>query len=105
MKKIKCLTFSVLFMVFAFVFSATAQTTTSTIEGIVTDVNGAVVAGATIKASGTTLAAERSVTSDKDGFYRIVALPAGAYIVTISQTGFANNANKIELTLNKVCRS
>ncbi|MGH9901903.1 MAG: carboxypeptidase regulatory-like domain-containing protein, partial [Pyrinomonadaceae bacterium] len=81
---------------------ATAQTTTSTIEGTVTDANGAVIAGAEVKASGTTLAAERSATSDEEGFYRLTALPAGAYTLTVSQAGFATSTSNLELTLNRV---
>src|SRR3982751_4392183 len=69
-------------------FSASAQTTTSTIEGTVTDANGGVIAGATVKATGKTLATERVVTTDSDGFFRLAGLPAGTYTVTISQTGF-----------------
>ena len=84
-----------------FFTSASAQTTTSTIEGTVTDANGAVVAGATVKASGTTLAAERTATTDAEGFYRLVALPAGMYTITISQAGFAASTSNIELTLNR----
>ncbi len=81
---------------------AAAQTTTSTIEGTVTDANGAVVAGATIKASGTNLATERTATSDSNGVYRITALPAGTYAVTVSQTGFATETARLELPLNRV---
>ena len=81
-----------------------AQTTTSTIEGTVTDANGAVVAGATVKASGTTNAIERSVTTDSEGFYRLTALPAGTYTVTVSQTGFSTNTSNVELTLNRVAK-
>ena len=81
-----------------------AQTTTSTIEGTVTDSNGAVIAGATVKASGTTLAIERSATTDAEGFYRLTALPAGTYTVTVSQTGFSAFTSNIELTLNRVAR-
>ncbi|MBA3714823.1 MAG: TonB-dependent receptor, partial [Pyrinomonadaceae bacterium] len=66
------------------------------------DVNGAVIAGAEVKVSGTTLAAERSVTTDTEGFYRLAALPAGTYTITISQAGFAPSASNIELTLNRV---
>ncbi len=82
--------------------SAVAQTTTSTIEGVVKDTNGAVIAGATIKASGTTVAAERSVTTNGEGFYRLAALPPGTYTLTVSQTGFASSTSNIELTLNRV---
>jgi len=78
-----------------------AQTTTSTIEGTVTDSNGAVIAGAAIKVSGTNLATERSATTDAQGFYRITALPAGTYTVTATQAGFATNTSNIELTLNR----
>src|SRR5215204_3395511 len=96
---------SLVFLLFQFSASISiAQTTTSTIEGVVTDPNGAVVAGATVKASGTTLATERSVTTDAAGFYRIPALPAGTYTVTVSQTGFSTNTSNLELTLNRVAK-
>ncbi len=105
MRKIKYFISScVLFVFIGFSSSAVvvAQTTTSTIEGTVTDPNGAVIAGATVKASGTTLAAERSATTDAEGFYRLSALPAGTYTLTISQTGFTASSSNIELTLNRV---
>jgi hypothetical protein len=61
-----------------------------------------VIAGAEIKASGTTLASERSTRTDAEGFYRLAALPAGTYTLTVSQSGFAPRTSKIELTLNRV---
>ena len=90
--------------VFCLLFSlpALAQTTTSTIEGTVTDANGAVIAGAEVKASGITQATERSATTDAQGFYRLAALPAGTYTMTISRAGFATNTTNVELTLNRV---
>lgn len=81
---------------------ATAQTTTSTLEGTVRDANGAVIAGAEVKASGQTLASERSAMTDAEGVYRLTALPAGTYTLTISQKGFATSTSNIELTLNRV---
>ncbi|MEO5859653.1 MAG: carboxypeptidase regulatory-like domain-containing protein, partial [Pyrinomonadaceae bacterium] len=78
------------------------QTTTSTIEGTVTDPNGAVVAGASVKAAGINLAAERSAVTDDAGFYRIPALAAGNYTLSVSQSGFSNASYRIELTLNRV---
>ena len=101
----KMIILSLVFLLFQFSASVgTAQTTTSTIEGTVTDANGAVIAGATVKVSGTALAIERSVTTDADGFYRLTALPAGTYTVTVSQTGFSTNTLNIELLLNRVAR-
>ena len=87
------------------IFSAVnAQTTASNIEGIVTDQNGAVIAGATVKASGVNVSAERSAVTDNEGSYRLVALPAGTYNLTVSQTGFATRVFNIELTLNRVAK-
>jgi outer membrane receptor protein involved in Fe transport len=81
---------------------AAAQTTTSTIEGTVTDATGAVVPGAEVKVSGTTLAFERSVTTGADGVFRVTALPAGNYTVAVSAPGFATRTASLEVTLNRV---
>ena len=82
--------------------SAAAQTTTSTIEGTVTDATGAVVPGAEVKVSGTTLASERTATTGANGFYRVTALPAGNYTLAISAKGFGTRTAGLELTLNRV---
>ncbi len=82
-------------------FNSFAQTTTSTIEGTVTDQNGAVIAGASVTATGSNLAAERTAVTDSQGNYRLVALPAGTYQVKFSQTGFAEQTTNFELTLNR----
>ena len=59
MRKIKYIVSSCVVLTMLGFFSVVmSQTTTSTIEGTVTDPNGAVIAGATVKASGATLAAE-----------------------------------------------
>ena len=94
--------FLTLFMLHLLSSGATAQTTTSTIEGTVKDPRGEVVAGAQIKASSPSLATERTTTSDENGFYRITALPAGTYTLTASGTGFANSTlGSVELTVNR----
>ncbi len=82
--------------------SAAAQTISSTIEGTVTDEKGAVIVGAEIKASGATLASERSATTDGKGFYRLATLTAGTYTLKVSHAGFATRASTLELTLNRV---
>ncbi|MGB7070468.1 MAG: TonB-dependent receptor [Pyrinomonadaceae bacterium] len=94
---------SVLLLIFQFAAPVTtAQTTTSTIEGTVTDSNGSVIAGATVTANGETLAVERTATSNDEGFYRLAVLPAGNYSVVITQAGFSPHTTRIELTLNRV---
>jgi hypothetical protein len=83
-------------------FINTFAQTTSTIEGTVTDIKGAVIPGATVTARGTTLSIERAVNTDQNGFYRLTALPAGNYTITITQTGFATSIATLEVTLNRV---
>jgi outer membrane receptor protein involved in Fe transport len=92
-----------LFVVLAVVApSATAQTTTSTIEGTITDASGAVVPGAEVRVIGTTLAFERTVAASANGGYRVTALPAGNYTLAISAPGFATRTVDLEVTLNRV---
>jgi Carboxypeptidase regulatory-like domain/TonB dependent receptor/TonB-dependent Receptor Plug Domain len=98
-----CSSLLILFLtVFLLSSVAPAQSTTSTIQGTVKDPNGAAIAGAAVKVSESTRASERSTTTDAEGFYRITALPAGTYTLTVSGTGFATNTSNIELTLNRV---
>jgi hypothetical protein len=63
-----------------------AQTTTSILEGKVADATGAVLPGVTVEVKGSTVT--RTVVTDSDGHYLAVALPAGAYTVTLSKEGF-----------------
>jgi len=82
--------------------AALAQTTVSTIEGTVKDAQGSVVAGAHIVVKSPALSVERTATSDAQGFYRITALPAGNYSLSVSGSGFATRTfDNIELTLNR----
>ncbi len=81
---------------------AAAQTTTATLEGTVTDASGAVIQGAEVTVIGTTLAAERRATTDARGVYRLTALPAGTYTVTVTATGLAASAATIDVTLNRI---
>ena len=92
----------VLSLGFILVQPASAQTTTASIEGRVTDPQGRVVAGAQIVAKSEARGIERTTTSDDNGFYRITALPAGSYSLSASQTGFAAQSfPNVELTVNR----
>jgi len=89
----------VLFLLLLFPLSALAQTTVSTIEGTIKDAQGSVVSGAQVAVKSPSLGIERTATTDANGFYRITALPAGNYSITISHTGFSTRTfDNIELT-------
>ena len=92
----------VLFLLLLFPLSALAQTTVSTIEGSIKDAQGSVVSGAQVAVKSPSLGIERTATSDANGFYRITALPAGNYSITISHTGFSPRTfDNVELTVNR----
>ena len=92
----------VLFLLLLFPLSALAQTTVSTIEGTIRDAQGSVVSGAQVAVKSAALGIERNATSDANGFYRITALPAGNYSLTISHSGFSTRTfDDVELTVNR----
>ncbi len=65
-----------------------AQVTTATIQGQVTDETGAAVPGATVVARQVETGATRTAVTDGGGSYRIAALPTGAYEIDAALTGF-----------------
>src|SRR5436190_16728037 len=70
--------------------SAFAQTsTTGSIEGQVTDPNGAAVKGATVTASSPNLISTQTATTGDEGRYTILNLPPGLYKIVIDAGGFA----------------
>src|SRR5262249_53088831 len=67
------------------------QAATATIEGAVTDPNGAVVPGAKVTIKNVDTGLTREITTDNSGIYRFTALPPGTYQITASGQGFAEN--------------
>lgn len=65
------------------------STTDGAIGGTVYDANGAVVANATVTVHNIGTNAEKTITSNDSGYYRITNLAPGTYAVTINQQGFA----------------
>ena len=83
----KILAFSLL-IIPIFVYGQ-SQATTGTIQGTVTDPNGAVVSGASVTVRNTETGFERTVTSNSDGFFTAPLLPLGKYRVTTNASGFS----------------
>ncbi|MCU1320167.1 MAG: TonB-dependent receptor plug, partial [Edaphobacter sp.] len=86
-----------LLLTFAALPIAIAQETTGAIQGTVTDLSGAVVAGAVVEASSPALMKPVRSTADSHGFYRINALPPGAYRLTISGQGMSANLTGLDI--------
>src|SRR5689334_25237197 len=75
---------------------------TGSILGTVRDPTGAIVSGATVKATHLATNETRTTTSDDTGAYRILALPVGRYTIEVTQPGFRKFiASEIELTVNE----
>lgn len=90
----------------AFVPALLAQTPTGTIEGGVTDPQGAVVAGANVavieKATGRTI----TLTTNDQGFYTVPSLSPGVYSVRIEKTGFSTaNVETVVVQVGLVARA
>jgi hypothetical protein len=71
---------------------ASAQNAAGRILGNVTDPSGAAVADASVTATNVATQVAQQTTTDKDGFYQILALPIGNYRVVISKDGFQQQA-------------
>ena len=107
--------FTTLILSFIFCFSAIAfgQATTGSIEGTITDPNGAVVPGVEVviatrtAAEGgqtnTTVGFRRTVTTDSNGFFRMQQIPPGFYsVATTATSGFGTStASSVEVVLDK----
>jgi hypothetical protein len=68
---------------------AQSQITTAQIQGLVQDANGAVVPGVNIEVKNLDTNLVKTVTTNDEGRYVVLALPPGNYSVTASKQGFA----------------
>ena len=72
---------------------ASAQETTGSISGTITDPSGAAVKGATVTLTNTDRGQDvRTLTTNGSGFYNASSLPLGSYTVKVSDTGFKSEA-------------
>jgi hypothetical protein len=79
----------VLALVFATSIAAQTQITTANIRGTVKDPTGAVIPGATVEVVNLDTNVSRTVTTNEEGNFSVLALQPGPYSLTVSQPGFA----------------
>jgi len=96
---------SALLMSFAlFAGSALGQTaTTGSIEGTVTDSQGASVPGIAVKVTSPNLISAQTATTDSNGRYKVLNLPPGRYSISVeADKGFAKfEKNDVEVNLSR----
>ncbi len=87
-------------------FSSTlAAQVAGRITGFVRDSSGAVLPGATVRATTVEQQLTRTTTTDVTGFYQLLAMPPGTYDITVEARGFETQAQKgVSLTLNENLR-
>src|SRR5205809_2069153 len=93
-----------LLVVLAMVIVVTSQTqiTTGTIQGTVTDANGAIVPGASVEIKNLETNASKTLMTDEGGRFVALQLPPGRYSATVSKQGFATAvAESLELTVGQ----
>ncbi|MEK7855086.1 MAG: carboxypeptidase-like regulatory domain-containing protein, partial [Acidobacteriota bacterium] len=75
-------------LLFTVIGLAQSQATTGTIQGTVSDPNGAVISGASVIVKNTQTGFERTVVSNSDGYFTAPLLPLGKYRITTNASGF-----------------
>jgi hypothetical protein len=84
---------------------AAAQNTNGRVIGIVTDPQGAALAGARVTVTNTGTNVSWSTVTDDRGSYQVLDVPIGMYTVTIETKGFSKaKAEPQELTINQALR-
>jgi outer membrane receptor protein involved in Fe transport len=87
---------------FVLVEPVAGQTVTGTLQGTVTDANGAVVPGVEITVRNIETGQQRILKTNSDGFYVASFLPLGLYNMSVTLNGFNTVSRKdVEITLNQ----
>jgi hypothetical protein len=94
----------ILIVLLALAMPVSAQSHRASIRGTVSDPNGAVVPGATVKVYNTDTLETRTVTSDSEGEYAMPALMPGSYVLSAEATGFDRFPQNLVLQVNQQLR-
>src|SRR5258708_39310094 len=66
------------------------QTSSTSLQGTVTDPSGSAIAGATVVLANSESKLERTMDTGTQGEYRFIALPPGTYTLTVTAKGFSH---------------
>ncbi|HMS39993.1 MAG TPA: TonB-dependent receptor [Pyrinomonadaceae bacterium] len=97
-------TFSKILLLISIAFFSTnafAQATTGTIEGTVTDSNGAVIPGATVSVENSATGFKKSIVTDQNGYFVFTEVPFGTYKITVTATAFKILSKRVKVPANK----
>src|SRR6476469_1691986 len=70
------------------------QSTTQTVQGLVSDASGAVISGATVTLTNTATNVTQTTTTNETGNYTFALVPVGNYHVKVEQTGFRTEVTR-----------
>jgi len=103
--RLRLIPFAVIALLLSIPLAVSAQVTTATMVGTVTDPGGSKVPGAQVTARGIDTGLSRTVTTNDEGDYRIEFLPIGKYTVEVSYTGFKKALlSDVVLQINETTR-
>src|SRR5215471_6899702 len=95
-RRLRCLSILLL----AFSGAVFSQTSSSSLQGTVTDPSGSAIEGASVVVANEAKL-QRTTVTDAQGGYRLLALPPGTYTLTVTATGFARyQQTGLELLVN-----
>lgn len=86
MRTIRHLYFSALLLACASLMHA--QSTTQSVQGLVADSSGAVIAGAKVTLTNTATAVKQELTTNEAGLYNFTLVPVGDYEIRVEMQGF-----------------
>src|SRR3954470_16822839 len=78
---------------------ATAQRTTASLRGTITDATKAIVPGASVTVTNQDTGFNRTVTTNTEGLYSVSELPVGTYSITVELQGF-KTTKRTDIALN-----
>src|SRR5689334_9050872 len=78
-----------------------SQNATTSLRGIISDPQGAVIVGANVQLSRTDTGFRAAHVSGKDGGYQFLQIPPGTYIVRVESPGFHTQSKTVSLLVDQ----